>query len=421
MAATIGLAIGLGRTPPPPPLSIPSIPEVELGYNLPDPPSFMAFVTDWRFDLMFGTAAVAAAILYGIGLRKLAKRGDSWPVGRTIAWMSGCAVLLIATSSGVGKYAPAVFSVHMGAHMALSMLGPVLLVLGAPITLALRALDPAGKDGVPGIREWILTALHSPFSRFITHPIVAAVLFVGGFYALYLGGIYGATVDSHSAHLLMNLHFILSGYLFYWVAIGIDPSPRQLQPVTKLAMVFGSLPFHAFFGVALMSTTAVMGGAYFRSLGLGWNNDLIGDQQLGGSIAWATGEIPLMVVMLALLVQWSRSDGRTARRTDRAAERDHDATSLLTTPCSPNWPGGTAKGGNRVRLLTRRLQARTLRTRHPARRNPTNPPLALSSDTARAVWLGQCCFSTAVPPMHRWKSKIPSHAFVVPQSNLPTQ
>ncbi|OYD71198.1 cytochrome c oxidase assembly protein [Rhodococcus sp. OK302] len=324
-AATIGLAIGLGRTPPPPPSSIPTIPEVELGYNLPDPPSFMAFVTEWRFDLMFGTAAIVAAVLYVIGLRKLSKRGDAWPVGRTIAWMSGCAVLLIATSSGVGKYATAVFSVHMGGHMALSMLAPVLLVLGAPITLALRALDPAGKDGVPGIREWILIALHSPFSRFITHPIVAAVLFVGGFYVLYLGGIYGATVDSHSAHLLMNLHFILSGYLFYWVAIGIDPSPRQLQPVTKLAMVFGSLPFHAFFGIALMSTTTIMGGEFFRSLGLGWNNDLLGDQQLGGSIAWATGEIPLMVVMLALLVQWSRSDRKTAVRTDRAAERDHDA------------------------------------------------------------------------------------------------
>lgn len=324
-AATIGLAVGLGRTPPPPPASIPSIPEVELGYNLPDPPTFLALVTEWRFDLMFGTAAIVAAILYGLGLRKLARRGHAWPMGRTVAWMSGCVVLLIATSSGVGKYAPAVFSVHMGGHMALSMLGPVLLVLGAPITLALRALDPAGKDGVPGIREWILIALHSPFSRFVTHPIVAAALFVGGFYALYLGGIYGATVDSHSAHLLMNLHFLLSGYLFYWVAIGIDPSPRKLQPVTKLAMVFGSLPFHAFFGVALMSTTTVMGGAYFRSLGLGWNDDLLGDQQLGGSIAWATGEIPLMVVMLALLVQWSRSDGRTARRTDRAAERDHDA------------------------------------------------------------------------------------------------
>lgn len=324
-AATIGLAVGLGRTPPPPPSSVPSVPEVELGYNLPDPPSFGAFVTDWRFDLIFGTAAIMLAGLYVLGLRKLRRRGDAWPVGRTIAWMAGCAVLLITTSSGVGKYSPAVFSVHMGAHMAMSMLVPVLLVLGAPITLALRSLDPAGKDGVPGIREWLLIALHSPLSKFLTHPIVAAVLFVGGFYALYMGGIFDAVVDTHAAHLMMNLHFLVTGYLFYWVAIGVDPSPRPLQPVTKLAMVFGSLPFHAFFGIALMSMGAVMGEWYFRSLGLGWNQDLIGDQQLGGSIAWATGEIPLVLVMLALLVQWSRSDDRTARRVDRAADRDDDA------------------------------------------------------------------------------------------------
>ncbi|MCQ4118707.1 cytochrome c oxidase assembly protein [Rhodococcus tibetensis] len=324
-AATIGLAVGLGRTPPPAPTAAPTLSEVELGYNLAGPPTFARLMLDWRFDLLYGTAAIVLALVYVLGLRKLRRRGDSWPVGRTLAWMCGCVVLLLATSSGVGRYAPAVFSVHMGAHMALSMLAPVLLVLGAPITLALRALDPAGKDGVPGLREWILAALHSRFSHFITHPLVAAALFVGGFYALYLGGIFGATVDSHSAHLLMNLHFLLSGYLFYWVAIGVDPSPRQLQPVTKLAMVFGSLPFHAFFGVALMSMGAVMGEWYYRSLGLGWNSDLVGDQKLGGSIAWATGEIPLVLVMMALLIQWSRSDDRTARRVDRAADRDDDA------------------------------------------------------------------------------------------------
>ncbi|MFF0814476.1 cytochrome c oxidase assembly protein [Rhodococcus sp. NPDC003318] len=324
-AATIGLAVGLGRTPPPPEDVRPTPAEVQLGYNLDAPPTAARLMFDWRFDLIFGTAAIIAAVWYIVGVRTLHARGDSWPVGRTVAWLLGCLTMLVGTSSGLGRYAPAVFSVHMGAHMALSMLAPVLLVLGGPMTLALRALKPAGPDGAPGPREWLLAALHSSYSRFITHPLVASLLFVGGFYALYLGGIFGATLDSHGAHLLMNLHFILSGYLFYWVVIGIDPAPRQLSPVTKLAMVFGSLPFHAFFGIALMSTVEVIGGWYYSSLGLGWNTDLMEDQKIGGGIAWATGEIPLVLVMLALLVQWSRSDQKAAKRIDRAADRDDDA------------------------------------------------------------------------------------------------
>ncbi|WP_406236975.1 cytochrome c oxidase assembly protein [Nocardia sp. NBC_01009] len=324
-AATVGLAVGLGRTPPPPPTSVPTPAEVELGYNLAGPPTAMRLLFDWRFDLMFGTLAIVLAVLYLLGVRRLRARGDAWPVGRTLAWMSGCAVLLFATSSGVGRYSPAVFSVHMGQHMALSMLAPILFALGGAVTLALRALPPAGRGGTPGPREWIQAAVHNPVSRFLTHPIVASVIFVGGFYALYMGGIYDSFVDSHAAHLLMNAHFLLSGYLFYWVVIGIDPKPRQVQPLTKLGMVFGSLPFHAFFGIALMSMTTVMGGWFFRSLGLGWNNDLLGDQRTGGSLAWASGEVPLVVVMLALLIQWSRSDAKLAKRTDRAADRDNDA------------------------------------------------------------------------------------------------
>ena len=71
------------------------------------------------------------------------------------------------------------FSVHMETHMMLSMLAPVLLVLGGPVTLALRALPVAGKDGPPGPREWLLAIVRSPVSRFLTHPVVALVLFVG--------------------------------------------------------------------------------------------------------------------------------------------------------------------------------------------------------------------------------------------------
>jgi cytochrome c oxidase assembly factor CtaG/putative copper export protein len=324
-AATMGLAVGLGRTPPPPPTSVPTVTEVELGYNLAGPPTPARLLFDWRFDLMFGTLAIALAVLYLLGVRRLHARGDAWPVGRTVAWLSGCLVLLFTTSSGVGRYSPAVFSVHMGQHMALSMRAPILFALGGAVTLALRALPPAERGGIPGPREWIQAAVHNPVSRFLTHPIVAAVIFVGGFYALYMGGIYAAFVDSHAAHLLMNVHFLLSGYLFYWVVIGIDPKPRRVEPLTKLGMVFGSLPFHAFFGIALMSMTTVMGGWFFRGLGLGWNSNLLDDQRTGGSLAWASGEVPLVVVMLALLIQWSRSDAKLAKRVDRAADRDHDA------------------------------------------------------------------------------------------------
>lgn len=324
-AATMGLAVGLGRTPPPPPTTLPTPAEVQLGYNLAGPPNVARLLFDWRFDLIFGTLAIVLAVVYLLGVRRLRARGDAWPIGRTIAWLSGCLVLLIATSSGVGRYAPAMFSVHMGAHMALSMLAPILFALGGAVTLALRALPPAGRAGAPGPREWILAAVHNPVSRFLTHPIVASVIFVGGFYALYLGGIFDTYADSHAAHLMMNAHFLLSGYLFYWVVIGIDPKPRQVEPLTRLGMVFGSLPFHAFFGIALMSMNTVLGGWFYRGLGLDWNGDLLGDQRTGGSLAWASGEVPLVVVMLALLIQWSRSDRRLAQRTDRAADRDHDA------------------------------------------------------------------------------------------------
>ena len=324
-AATMGLAVGLGRTPPPPPTSVPSTMEVEVGYELDGPPTVARLLFDWRFDLIFGTLAIVLAVLYLLGVRRLRARGDRWPVGRTAAWLLGCAVLLFTTSSGVGRYMPVLFSVHMGAHMALSMLTPILLALGGAVTLALRALPPAGRNAPPGPREWVLGAVHNPVSRFLTHPLVAAVVFVAGFYILYFGGIFDAFVDSHTAHLLMNAHFLMSGYLFYWVVIGIDPKPRQVQPLVKLGMVFGSLPFHAFFGVVLMGMSTVLGGWFYRSLGLDWHTDLLGDQRTGGSLAWASGEVPLVVVMLALLIQWSRSDERLARRTDRAAERDDDA------------------------------------------------------------------------------------------------
>jgi cytochrome c oxidase assembly factor CtaG/putative copper export protein len=323
---TFGVAVGLGRTPPPPlPIGVPSISDVKIGYDFPGPPTPARVLFDWRFDLIFGTAAIVFAALYLAGVRRLRRRGDAWPMGRTVAWLLGCTALLFVSSSGVGRYMPAMFSMHMAAHMLLSMLVPVLLVLGGPVGLALRALPAAGGGDPPGMREWLLAALHSRISRFLTNPVVATALFVAGFYGLYLGGLFDAAVGSHIGHVVMNVHFLASGYLFYWVVIGVDPTPRPIPPLAKVAVVFASLPLHAFFAVILMSMPKVLGESFYHSLHLSWHTDLLGDQRLGGGMAWAAGEIPLVVVMIALLVQWSRSDQRTARRLDRAADRDDDA------------------------------------------------------------------------------------------------
>ncbi|GAB3875346.1 cytochrome c oxidase assembly protein [Kibdelosporangium lantanae] len=326
MMITIGIAAGLARTPPPQQGNLqPSPIEVRVGYTLDGPPTFGRLMLDWRFDLIYGTIAILLAALYLVGVRRLRKRGDKWPVGRTVAWLCGCAVILLATSSGIGRYSPAMFSIHMISHMMLSMLAPILLVLGGSVTLALRAIPPAGKDAPPGPREWLLAFVQSPVARVLTHPVVALVLFVGSFYALYFSGLFDAALDLHWAHLAMNAHFLLTGYIFYWPVIGIDPTPRKLPPVGRLAMVFASMPFHAFFGVVLMSMQTIIGSLFYRSLGLPWVTDALSDQRLGGGIAWAAGEVPLLVVVVALLVQWARQDEREARRRDRRADADGEA------------------------------------------------------------------------------------------------
>ncbi|MBP2702563.1 bifunctional copper resistance protein CopD/cytochrome c oxidase assembly protein [Microbispora sp. RL4-1S] len=320
MSGTVGLAVALSRTAPPP-VTVPVDRAFDLlGYLMPPPVSLVNLVTLWWFDLFFAALAATMAGLYGAAVVRLRRRGDAWPLGRTVSWSIGVVILVLTTQSGVARYGPVLFSVHMTQHMVLSMLVPIFLVLGAPITLALRALKPAVRRGDRGPREWLMVILHSRVASVLTHPAIATAIFVVSTYALYFTSLYGSAMEEHLGHIAMLVHFLFSGFLFFWVIIGIDPAPHRLPHVGRLLLLMVTMPFHAFFGIALMSMGTVLASGWYGQLGRTWGASSLADQQTGGGIAWAFGEIPTLIVLLALGFQWWRDDERAARRADRRAD-----------------------------------------------------------------------------------------------------
>ncbi|MEV0820103.1 cytochrome c oxidase assembly protein [Nonomuraea rubra] len=321
MFATIGVAVALSRTPPPE-YSVPADRAFDLlGFPLPPPLTLGNIFSLWWLDLFFAVVAAVLAGLYGAGLLRLRRRGDRWSWGRTASWYIGVALLVFCTQSGLARYAKVMFDVHMIEHMTLSMVVPIFLVLGGPVTLALRALKPAARRGDRGPREWITTILHSRFTKVVTHPVVATAIFVASTYALYFTPLFESAMNEHLGHIWMTLHFLISGCLFFWVIIGVDPGPNRLPYVWRLLMLFVTMPFHAFFGIALMMMGSVIASGWYEQLGRTWGDTLLQTQRDGGAIAWGFGEIPTLIVLLAIAVQWYKDDDRQARRADRRAER----------------------------------------------------------------------------------------------------
>jgi cytochrome c oxidase assembly factor CtaG len=297
--------------------------DIFLGYELPNPPNVIRLLTVWRFDTFIGVGTLVMAAAYVYAYLLLRRRGDNWPAGRLISWLIGCAVMLFITCSGVKAYGSAMFSVHMAEHMTLNMFIPVLLVLGGPVTLALRTLPSAHDGAPPGPREWLLWLVHSKVTAFISHPVIAFVLFVASLYAVYFTPVFNTLVRYHWGHELMTVHFLLVGYLYFWGIIGIDPGPKRLPFLGRLGLLFAVMPFHAFFGIATMTMSNTIGGPFYRYVGLPWLSSINNDQHLGGAIAWGSSELPVIVVVIALVSQWARQDRRDATRSDRHAEASY--------------------------------------------------------------------------------------------------
>jgi cytochrome c oxidase assembly factor CtaG/putative copper export protein len=298
------------------------------GVRFPEEPTLWRMSIAYEADgIILGTLILATA-LYIAGVVKLSRNGVKWPVGRTIAFALGISVIDFATSGGLGLYSFFSFSHHMMAHMLLGMVAPIGIVLGAPITLALRAL-PAGRSLVAsdgeheaerGARGLLTAILSSRFVAIMSNPIVALAIFDGSLFALYFTPIFEILMGSHLGHIVMSVHFLLAGILFFHVIIGIDPRPKQYPFIFRIVILFAAMSIHAFFSVALLSSTSLVGAEYYETLATPWVLDLLEDQRIGASIGWAMGEIPILLSLVATFIQWIRSDEREAARIEKRSK-----------------------------------------------------------------------------------------------------
>lgn len=327
MAGTFGVAVALSRSP----LPVGTLRDVSpatkvLGFPLPVGPSSTRLAFGWLPDAFPIALVTALALLYAVGVVKLHRRTDKWPVGRILSWYVGLVIVAWATVGGLGLYSHVLFSAHMAAHMTLSMVAPIFLVLGAPITLALRTLPGPRVPGELGLRQMLMGVLHSGPVKVLSHPVVAALLFVGSLYALYFTPFFPYLMSDPLGHNVMELHFLLVGSVFFWVIVGIDPTPRRLPELARLGLLLVTMPFHAFFSIEIMSASTALAPDYFRALNRPYLTDFVADQHLGGGIGWGLGEVPLLLAVAALFVQWFRSDRRESARVDRAALRTAAST-----------------------------------------------------------------------------------------------
>ncbi len=282
--------------------------------DTPPPFTVAEIFTQIRLNSLIAVFLLIAAALYLYGVYRLRQRGDHWPPGRTVAFLlGGLGSIAAVTVTGVEAYDTTLLSIHMIQHMVLSMVGGIFLALGAPVTLALRTVQA-------GPRKLLLRVLHSRGVGILTYPLVAFGLFIANPFILYFTGAYAATLQHAWLHELVHVHFIVTGCLFFWPLLGLDPLPnRWPYPARALLMVL-SVPFHTVLGLTIMQSRTLLGGDWYPNLDLSWS-DPYSDQVVAGGVLWAGGEIVSVTMLGILVVQWIRQSEREAKRIDRALDR----------------------------------------------------------------------------------------------------
>nr|WP_241744509.1 cytochrome c oxidase assembly protein [Cellulosimicrobium arenosum] len=359
MGAVSGVAVALASTAPPVPDDVildSTAAEVVTGYPLPPEPTLGRWVTQWQWDVLAAAACAVALVVYLGWVRRLARRGERWPVGRTVAWSAGVLLALWATSGGPAMYGRVLFSAHTAQLVLLVAVVPVLLALAAPVTLLARAV-PARTDGSRGPREWVLGVVTSRVGQVAANPVVATVLVAGSVVGYLWTPVLGLALTTYAGHLAATAWFVLVGYLFANALVGIDPGPLRPSPVRRLVLLLAVFVLWAVVGLVLTTSDVLLEAEWFGLLGRDWWPSAIVDQQRGGAVAWAIGELSVVTLAAIVLVRWLRSGEPAAPAPPQPTERRPDQPREDT--------GSRAEYDAMLAQLARRRSTRPTRPKNP--------------------------------------------------------
>ncbi len=283
--------------------------------EVPPPITLERVLTWWTLDVVSLTLIVCAGGAYALGIRRLARRGRRWRTSRAASYYVGLGVLLFATQSGLVRYENVLFSAHVGQHLLLGMLAPILLALGAPVTLALQASE---RD----TQVLLIRILKSHPVRILTHPLVAFVIFGGTLFVLYFTGLYELSLRNDTVHAWTHIHFVISGVLFFWVIVGLDPGGWPLPYWARILLILLVVPAHAVVSIAILNTNQVLASDWYLGLARTWGQSPLEDQRSGAALLWTFGDLVGLAAGAVVVVHWIRAEQRRARQLDRRLDRE---------------------------------------------------------------------------------------------------
>jgi cytochrome c oxidase assembly factor CtaG len=311
-----------------------------LAASVPPPLTWQRALLGWRVEPLALALVLASAVAYLYGVRRVCRAGRSWPPVRTAAFLGGLGAVAVAVLSGLSAYDDVLFSAHMAQHMLLTMVAPLLLALGGPVTLLLGAAGARGRRATARV-------LHSVPLVVLTHPALAWVLFVASPFALYFSVLFELSLRNRAVHELMHVHFLVTGLLFCWPLVGVDPAPRRFPDAVRMLYAVLTLPFHAFLGIAIMGSSTLLAGDFYLGLGRSWGGSPIEDQNAGGALLWAAGDLVGLVLVALVLRLWMRHEAHATAREDRRLDREESSDSRI----------GLGLAGEAAELINRRLPA----------------------------------------------------------------